>query len=233
MVTPVNEQARLESLINYAVLDTDFEESFDRITRLAAKLFDTEISVVSLVDKDRQWFKSVVGLDARETPRNIAFCAHAILNDEVFEISDAQEDDRFKSNPLVTGAPFIRFYAGAPLKSSDGHNLGTFCIIDSDDRKPLNKVEKEVLEDFSKLVVELLETRKIANESSMRFLKIDQELDILKSSSNKIKLTASFAGQLDINELVDEIRTNTKNITTSLEDLKTILNDLPKPKYKT
>jgi diguanylate cyclase (GGDEF)-like protein len=132
---PDNEQQRLNSLQELNVLDTPPEERFDRVTRLAKSLFQVPIALVSLVDENRQWFKSCFGVDASETGRDISFCGHAILQDGVFVIEDASKDERFDDNPLVTGDPNIRFYAGYPLTSHDGYNLGTLCIIDSKPRK--------------------------------------------------------------------------------------------------
>lgn len=131
---PLNEHNRLRTLRSLDVLDTPPEERFDRLTRLARRLFQVPISVVSLVDMNRQWFKSCIGLDATETSRDISFCGHAILQDDIFVIPDALEDPRFADNPLVTGAPGIRFYAGCPLVMRDGSKVGTLCIIDSSPR---------------------------------------------------------------------------------------------------
>jgi PAS domain S-box-containing protein len=128
---PADEQRRLQALRDLELLDTPAEERFDRLTRIAQSVFRTPIALVSLVDADRQWFKSRQGLDATQTPRDISFCGHAILGDEVFYIPNALEDPRFADNPLVAGAPDIRFYAGAPLASPDGHKLGTLCVIDN------------------------------------------------------------------------------------------------------
>lgn len=138
---PVDELLRLETLRNLKILDTDPEERFDRVTRLAKRIFGTPIALVSLVDGDRQWFKSRLGLDATETPRDISFCGHAILNDEVLVVNDAHDDERFNDNPLVTGDPNIRFYAGCPLSAPDGQKVGTLCIID---REPRTLAEEDL-----------------------------------------------------------------------------------------
>ncbi len=125
--TPNNEEARLKSLHSLDILDTPAEERFDRYTRLAQRMLNVPIALVSLVDTDRQWFKSCLGLDAVETSREVSFCGHTILCDELLVVNDALADERFADNPLVTGAPNIRFYAGYPLIYSDGSNLGTLC----------------------------------------------------------------------------------------------------------
>jgi len=132
---PADEAQRLETLQGLDVLDTPVEERFDRLTRLARRLLDVPIALVSLVDENRQWFKSRDGLDASETPRDISFCGHAILGHEVFVIPDATKDERFAANPLVTGPPDIRFYAGYPLRAVNGQALGTLCIIDTRPRE--------------------------------------------------------------------------------------------------
>ncbi|MRW83811.1 diguanylate cyclase [Pseudoduganella sp. FT26W] len=131
---PHNESIRLAALKSLNVLDTPPEERFDRLTRMARRLFGVQTALVSIVDEDRQWFKSRDGLDATETPRNISFCGHAILGDDIFLIRDARTDQRFADNPLVTGAPNIRFYAGCPLRANDGLKMGTLCILDSQPR---------------------------------------------------------------------------------------------------
>lgn len=160
MYLNVDEAERLAALVNYGIMDSDFEEAFDCITRLAAKIFDTPISLVSLVDQNRQWFKSAYGLTARETPREQAFCAHAIQQTDVFIVPDATRSDLFKDNPLVTGDPNVTFYAGAPLINADGYALGTLCVIDRHPRQSLTEEDQALLKDFARLVVELMEQRK-------------------------------------------------------------------------
>ncbi len=131
---PPDESIRLETLRALNLLDTAPEERFDRLTRMARRMFGVPISLVSLIDANRQWFKSSQGLDASEMPRDVSFCGHAILGDDILLIPDAQLDDRFNNNPLVTGNPNIRFYAGCPLKTLNGSKIGTLCIIDSEPR---------------------------------------------------------------------------------------------------
>ena len=131
---PPNELARLQTLRSFDILDTPQEERFDRLTRMARRLFDAPIALVSLVDKDRQWFKSRIGLPVSETPRDISFCGHSILGEEVFIIPDASSDERFQDNPLVIDKPNIRFYAGCPLRALNGTQMGTLCIIDDKPR---------------------------------------------------------------------------------------------------
>ena len=128
---PLDETARLMSLHSLRLLDTPEEDRFDRITRMARRLFGVEICLISLVDSNRQWFKSKQGLEACETSREISFCGHAILQDELFIVQDASTDSRFVDNPLVTQNPNIRFYAGCPIHGPDNHRIGTLCLIDS------------------------------------------------------------------------------------------------------
>ncbi|OXS97884.1 hypothetical protein B7H01_00530 [Pandoraea apista] len=155
-----NEAERLAALRRYEILDTPPEPAFDRIVRLASYVLGAPISLVSLIDETRQWFKARQGLDVSQTPRSMAFCAHAILGDDVFVVPDARADRRFSDNPLVTGEPNIRFYAGAPLLTPEGHRLGTLCVID---RRPrtLDDEKRGLLADLSALVVDALELRRV------------------------------------------------------------------------
>jgi diguanylate cyclase (GGDEF)-like protein/PAS domain S-box-containing protein len=145
---PDREPERVAALQALNLLDTQPEERFDRLTRLARRFFSVQTVLVTLVDDDRQWFKSRQGMDVCETGRDISFCGHAILEDGIFEITDASQDDRFFDNPLVTAPPYIRFYAGVPLLSADGFRVGTFCLIDPQPRK-LDPVERQSLLDFA------------------------------------------------------------------------------------
>tara|TARA_R110002049_G_scaffold302103_1_gene494693 strand:+ start:279 stop:1241 length:963 start_codon:yes stop_codon:yes gene_type:complete len=148
---PQNEQERLESLRALNLLDTLSEERFDRLTRIAKRMFDVPIALVSLIDENRQWFKSCNGLEVNETPRDISFCGHAILDDDVFIIPNTMQDARFADNPLVREEPHIRFYAGCPISSPDGNKLGTLCIIDHQPRN-LDSDDIAALKDLAAMV---------------------------------------------------------------------------------
>jgi len=155
---PPEELMRLAALRRYAVLDTPPEAAFDRIARLAASTLDTPIALVSLVDAGRQWFKARVGLDLREVPRHQALCAHAILDDRVFEVPDAQADPRFADNPLVVGEPGIRFHAGAPIRTAEGFRLGTVSVIDHRPRR-LTEAQRDALTDLAAMALDALELK--------------------------------------------------------------------------
>jgi len=156
---PPNEAQRLAALYDYAILDTLPETAFDDLTRLAAHICEMPIALISLIDSDRQWFKSSVGIEETETPREIAFCAHTILEPNLLIVPDAAQDPRFADNPLVTGVPFIRFYAGMPLVTPDGYALGTLCIADQVPRD-LTLAQQDALRTLGRLAVTQLELRR-------------------------------------------------------------------------
>ena len=153
-----DESARLAALRRYRILDTDPERAFDDLTLLASKICDTPIALISLVDADRQWFKSRVGISLAETVRSVSFCAHAIQQSATFVVENALDDARFRDNPFVAGEPHIRFYAGAPLVTSDGHALGTLCVIDRIART-LTTAQREALEALTRQAQAQIELR--------------------------------------------------------------------------
>lgn len=156
---PKDEASRLIDLINLEILNSNPEPMFDNIVEMASTICGTPISLISFIDSNRQWFKAKKGLDSTETERRISFCGHAIKTDDLFIVSDAQTDERFYDNPLVTRSPAIRFYAGAPLKSISGNAYGTLCVIDTVPRK-LNEMQLKLLRQLAKQVEAALEIRK-------------------------------------------------------------------------
>ena len=180
---PPNEHERLQALRRQELLDTPPEAAFDRITRLAAQLFQVPIALVSLVDQDRQWFKSCYGLDTRQTDRQLSFCAHAILSEQVLVVPDATQDERFVDNALVIGEPGIRFYAGAPLRTREGFNLGSLCIIDTTPRG-FSEQEMAGLSDLAALVVDEMELRQAARG-------LQAEVEERKRNEERLRLLES------------------------------------------
>ena len=162
---PENEKKRLKVLWQYEVLDTVPEEVFDDLTELAARICEAPIALISLVDEKRQWFKAKVGVSLSETSRDISFCAYAITQSDLFIVPDATQDKRFANNPMVTSEPKIRFYAGAPLITPDGHALGTLCVIDKVPRE-LRPDQKHALRILARHVVSQLELRRRSRELS-------------------------------------------------------------------
>jgi len=160
--SPANEAGRLRALHRSGLLESAPERPFDRLTRVAARVLRTPIALVSLVDSDRQVFMARHGMETRETPRNLAFCAHAILGDDILEVPDTRADPRFAGNPLVVGPPYIRYYAGKPLTDRDGFRLGTLCVIDVEPRAPLTTDDRATLTDLAAAVIDMIETRTVA-----------------------------------------------------------------------
>lgn len=182
------EQARLHALYTYDILDTVDEEEFDHITALAARLTDVPMAMVSFTDVNRQWFKSKVGLDVCEVNRDIAFCAHAIVSDDLLEICDATIDPRFSDNPLVTEPPHIRYYAGSPLITASGHRLGTLCILDVVPRAPMDADTVALLAGLAKIIIDHLELRRSRAAGRVATLIADTTSDaiICADSHNRI-----------------------------------------------
>ena len=168
---PTREADRLEALRQYNILDTPAEPGYDDITTLAAFICDVPIALISLVDADRQWFKAKVGIDLSETCRDVSFCAHAILDDQIMIVNDALQDDRFADNPLVNDSPGIRFYAGVPLINPQGYPLGTLCIID---RRPrdLSEAQQVAMKSLARQVVKQLELQRISAQLAAALDKI-------------------------------------------------------------
>ncbi|WP_448211730.1 ATP-binding protein [Colwellia sp. MEBiC06753] len=178
-----DENQRLNALYGYDILDSVKEQDFDELTQLASEICETPIALISLIDPKRQWFKSCVGLDVQETSRELAFCAHAIHEREIFEIPNALEDERFFDNPLVTGDPNIRFYAGAQLVTPEGYAIGTLCAI-GDHPKTLNSYQKAALKTLAKAVITQLELRKKLKETQQAS---DYKTEFLSNISHEIR----------------------------------------------
>ena len=148
----------MESLLKYEILDTPADGAFDEVTSLAAKIFDVPVAIITLVDHNRIWFKSAFGLDAEEIPRSPGLCSSAILSEDLYIVEDARKDPRTMTNPLVAGIMGLQFYAAAPLRTMDGHNLGTFCIIDKNPRTLTSK-ESSILKQLARIVMDQMETK--------------------------------------------------------------------------
>lgn len=191
---PKDEPERLADLRSFGVLDTPREQCFDDLTRLASHICRVPIALISLIDESRQWFKSKVGVKVAETPRDYAFCAHAIMDHHLFMVRDASRDKRFAANPLVTSNPKIRFYAGVPLVTPDHHALGTLCVIDRVPRM-LDREQAEALRLLSRQVMaqlvmhrENLELKAGLQDRSCRVRALEKEIrELKKTGRNKAK----------------------------------------------
>ena len=193
---PNNEAQRQTDLDQYQILDTGAEQGFDDITKLASLISGKPIALVSLVDKDRQWFKSKVGLTATETPRDVSFCGHAILGDELMLVPDAQADPRFIDNPLVTGEPNVIFYAGVPLTSPNGHNLGTLCVIDHE-VGDLTETQKTMLTMLARQVVAQMELRKTTARIAAHAKRLQEvNADLTAANAAKADFIANFSHEI-------------------------------------
>lgn len=231
---PQNEKERLEALLTYQILDTSPEKDFDDIVLLASEICKTPISTITLIDKDRQWFKSKIGLEFNEDPREITFCAHTInYPNETLIVENALNDLRFSENPLVTGFPNIRYYAGVPLVNPEGFALGSLCVIDKEPRK-LNDFQIMALEKLANQVINLLELRRknfllIENHNSLlsKYRDLEQFASVvshdLKSPLNNIMMLTKLLKENNHSQLDEQGNQMLDYIFTSSEELKKLV----------
>ncbi len=231
---PPGEAQRLAELKNYEILDTVDEATYDAITYLASQICDVPIALISIVDEDRQWFKSRVGVEATETRRDQAFCAYAIHNPaEIMVVADASHDARFSSNPLVTGDPSIRFYAGAPLVTETGNALGTLCVIDREPRT-LTEDQAKALEALSVQVMALLELRRTVQDLEQKHLELAeatrQRESFMATVSHEIRTPlTSVVGYVDLlqGDLPDGERAEMlTSVAREAADVESLIEDL-------
>ncbi len=200
-LTSASEAERLEALRRYNILDTPSEAAFDRITTLAARLFNAPIAIVSLVDEARAWFKSCYGFNLQEVPREDSLCQFALLYNDILIVPDTRKDDRFACNPFAIAEPGVRFYAGAPLMTPDGYNLGTLCLLDSQPREALSDQQQATLIDLAALVVDELELRFAAQtiaQTDKALLEITQSVSVTTGQAFLDALVQHFAKVLAV-----------------------------------
>lgn len=216
---PKNEHNRIRKLDSYKILDTEAEQQFDDLTKLAAQIFDVPICLVTLIDENRQWFKSKVGLDISETSREVSFCQYAIMGEDLMEVEDANLDQRFKDNPLVTGKPKIRFYAGAPLVDDDGYVLGTLCVIDQKPKK-LDQDQKIALRALARTVIRIVQYRKTNAAKDVFLSNFSHEI---RTPLNAI---SGFTDLLNKTSLTEEQATYNGIISLASRNLIVLINDV-------
>ena len=207
---------RLATLHRYDILDTPPEQRFDRITTLAARWLDVPIALVTLLDEDRQWFKSCVGLDQRETSREVAFCAHNIDDEAMLVVEDATQDPRFADNPLVTGEPGIRFYAGAPLVTPDGAILGSLCAIDTVPRSA-DAMELDLLSTLAQIVVDEMELRRVNSTLRERNEQVQSLTRQLKAVQEANRSQLSRLLHEELKQVLQAARLQTETISEHVD----------------
>lgn len=229
-VIPPNERERLEAVRRYEILDTPLDGAFDRITALAARIFDVPISIVSIVDADRIWFKSRHGVDIDEVERDPGLCASAIMQYEPWVVTDAKIDPRTLANPLVVGELGLRFYAGAPLTTKDGYNLGTLNVIDTEPRE-LTGPQIATLKDLAAIVVNELELRLAARREEQRLEQLKSEFVMTASHQLRTPLASIYGAAMTLQrsettwsdelrgQLVDLIANQSTRLTKTVEQI--------------
>lgn len=236
-----SESARLAALYSYDILDTPFEPQFDELTALASEVFAAPIAVINFIDRDRQWFKSEIGLGVRETPLETSFCVHALLEEDMMVVADAQNDDRFAGNPLVSSATGLRFYAGAIIRSREGEPIGTLCILDYQPR-PFTTAQQRALRTLANQVMAQLEQKRALRESELSkrdLARLNEKLNQRDASREQamamishemrnplspIMMTLDALGMKpsldeDVSRGVDTIRRQTKHLIRLIDDL--------------
>jgi diguanylate cyclase (GGDEF)-like protein len=217
---PLSEEQRIARLLGFEILDTGNDPKLDRLTRLASIICDVPAAMISLIDRNRQWFKSVYGLPIRETPRDISFCAHAIIDpDRIFVVPDTTKDPRFATNPLVTESPYIRFYAGAPLVTEDRIPIGTFCVVDYKP-KQLNEHQLEALQKLSEIAMDMIDVHR-SNTKLTRLLHLEKEVysRLLRSSADLVTTAPTFDEAL--NFLMSHLDENLGWLTARIRNMQT------------